>query len=374
PRPSFDFPETPPIAWLREQMRDSLDERVTALGSGVLIPNTNIAHRLRSAALQDPVQSCRYQTLLDALNRPDGTPHCTGQHRTSLERLDARALHVLGVGYAFARREAASGMVPPPGVHLAYADKWVEIYRPEQPARRAYVAGEAVVFPSGASEVLTALRSPKTDLSNTVLLEVNESGTREFPSTWPTAPACATTDRRISQARASAHSIAPPAIPPAGRVDPALNPPLAWARIVFDAGSETRIQAFAPSGGFLVLSDSYYPGWQAYVDGERVPLCRANFLFRAVPLSPGAHEVTFRYAPLSFSIGLTLTCLALLASGILLTWGIGTGTRLQSARRGFAGIISRLMPSDGVTAIGWSILLGLSVMVLGFAPLPRLGG
>jgi Bacterial membrane protein YfhO len=66
--------------------------------------------------------------------------------------------------------------------------------------------------------------------------------------------------------------------------------------------------------GFLVLADTFYPGWQARVDGEWVPLVRANYAFRAVRLEPGSHRVDFAYRPLSFLAGAALsvlTCLAL---------------------------------------------------------------
>ena len=45
-------------------------------------------------------------------------------------------------------------------------------------------------------------------------------------------------------------------------------------------------------GGLLVCSEVYYPlGWKAYIDGEPAPIARANFLFRAVSIPPGAHRV-----------------------------------------------------------------------------------
>ncbi|MEN8182968.1 MAG: YfhO family protein, partial [Myxococcota bacterium] len=56
-------------------------------------------------------------------------------------------------------------------------------------------------------------------------------------------------------------------------------------------------------GGFLVLADSYYPGWEARVDGQRVDIHPANVAFRAVSLDSESHRVEFRYRPLSFSIG-----------------------------------------------------------------------
>ncbi len=66
---------------------------------------------------------------------------------------------------------------------------------------------------------------------------------------------------------------------------------------------------------FLFLSDSYYPGWKAYVDDEEVEVLRANYLFRAVVIEPGGHQVRFEYDPLSFKLGLAITFLTILICG-----------------------------------------------------------
>jgi uncharacterized membrane protein YfhO len=46
-----------------------------------------------------------------------------------------------------------------------------------------------------------------------------------------------------------------------------------------------------------VLSDQWYPGWTATVDGKPAAILRADVALRAVALSPGAHRVRFRYQP-----------------------------------------------------------------------------
>jgi len=67
---------------------------------------------------------------------------------------------------------------------------------------------------------------------------------------------------------------------------------------------------------FLFLSDSYYPGWKAYVDGEETEILRANYLFRAIVVEPGRHKVRFEYDPLSFKLGLAISVTTVLLCGI----------------------------------------------------------
>lgn len=84
------------------------------------------------------------------------------------------------------------------------------------------------------------------------------------------------------------------------------------------------IQARASTPGFLVLGDLHYPGWQAWVDGREVDILRANYLFRAVRLDAGSHEVRFEYHPSSFGIGIWVSALTAVAVAAV---AIGTRAR-----------------------------------------------
>jgi hypothetical protein len=67
------------------------------------------------------------------------------------------------------------------------------------------------------------------------------------------------------------------------------------------------IDASLNSQGILVLADSFYPGWKAYVDGEKKEVLRANYFFRGVLVPAGKHQVEFKYAPYSFRLGLAVS-------------------------------------------------------------------
>ncbi|MEO1668522.1 MAG: YfhO family protein [Chloroflexota bacterium] len=99
-----------------------------------------------------------------------------------------------------------------------------------------------------------------------------------------------------------------------GDVDPRetviLEEPLDCA--LGEAGSTAQIAEYTPneitievegSGGVLVLSDTYYPGWQAYVGDERVDIRRAYTALRGVCVPAGDHTVIFVYRPLSVLVG-----------------------------------------------------------------------
>lgn len=74
-----------------------------------------------------------------------------------------------------------------------------------------------------------------------------------------------------------------------------------------------EITADMQNPGFLVLSDTYYPGWIAYVDGKETEIFVSDYIFRSVFLDKGVHNITFVYRPLSFKIGLLVGLIALVS-------------------------------------------------------------
>lgn len=53
----------------------------------------------------------------------------------------------------------------------------------------------------------------------------------------------------------------------------------------------------------LFLSDTYYPGWEAFIDGKNTKIYRADYTFRAIVVPKGSHKVDFVYNPISFKLG-----------------------------------------------------------------------
>ena len=90
------------------------------------------------------------------------------------------------------------------------------------------------------------------------------------------------------------------------------------------------VSTHAEGNTLLFLSDSYNKGWKATVDGQSVEVYRANFAFRAVPLSSGEHEVVFRYEPSSFTNGVRGSMFGLGLIGIVSTgWWVSRRRKIS---------------------------------------------
>ncbi|MBI4299867.1 MAG: YfhO family protein, partial [Chloroflexi bacterium] len=103
-----------------------------------------------------------------------------------------------------------------------------------------------------------------------------------------------------------------------------------------------RVNANSP--GILVVSDVYYPGWKAYVDGAEKPILRANYFLRGVALGPGPHVVRMVFAPASVKIGALISIIAL---GMVLALLVACMSIRQLHKR-----------------LGYALLLGLALLSL----------
>ena len=80
--------------------------------------------------------------------------------------------------------------------------------------------------------------------------------------------------------------------------------------------------------GWVLRSAVWYPGWNAYLDGRQVPVYRGNYLFQAVQVPAGSHELRFKYQPFSLTLGAIVSVLGL-ATAVLLG-GLGQKNHKRS--------------------------------------------
>jgi hypothetical protein len=159
-------------------------------------------------------------------------------------------------------------------------DPRVDIYENTQALPRAFVVYDALVV-DGRAAALAAVTAGDFDPVRTVVLERSQG---EVP------------------ARASSPQ-------------PAFTP----ATLEQAGPGRLRVRVHAAHPGWLVLSEVWYRGWQARVDGRPAPVRRANWIFRAVPVDAGEHTVELLFAPATFAAGGVISVASLLACLALLS-------------------------------------------------------
>jgi hypothetical protein len=250
-----------------------------------LKPSLGLAYALPSidgydGGLLPTREYARFKSLLVRDEPP--VPHFTLPPQVN-GKVDRDLLAALNVRYVL-----TDGRNGPPGPGWTLRESapgaaW--LYESEAVLPRAYLVAE--VSPAPPDEDAAARRLAGMDLAREALVHVPEGA----------LPA-------VSSGAAGA---APDGAGAAGS-------PTRPARIVRYSAGELEIETEAPGASLLVVTDSYYPGWRASVDGRPAPLLRTNLLFRGVPVPAGNHRVRLWFDPLSVRLGFALSAVALLAN------------------------------------------------------------
>lgn len=190
-------------------------------------------------------------------------------------QFDSRSAHlagVFGIRYVISTSELSA-----PEMTLL-ARSIVGVYRNDAATPRAYLAPEGRPVAS-AAEAFALVKRPDFDPRNTVAVE--------GAPTW-------VPDHRLTIARVALVGETP-------------------NRLTFDTMADAR--------SWLVVNDTFAPGWHATIDGREAPVVRANSLVRGVAVDAGRHRVSLVYEPASVRWGLGISAVALAIGGVLLRRG-----------------------------------------------------
>ena len=191
----------------------------------------------------------------------------------------------------------ALGSPPPGGDFSLVFRQEIDVYENPRVLPRAFVVHRALVE-KDADAILRTMAAAEFDPRSTVVLEEAPPG-----------------------------GFAPAAIPAAaGR-----------AEIARYGEDRIEIAADLPANGWLVVSNTFFPGWEATSDGKTAPLQRADCAIMAIPLEAGHHAVVLSYRPRSLAWGRALSLLGIVLTlgGAVAVGGPGLRARLR-ALPGFA--------------------------------------
>jgi hypothetical protein len=96
------------------------------------------------------------------------------------------------------------------------------------------------------------------------------------------------------------------------------------ARVTYPSTREIRValDSPAPQGSALIVSENWYPGWRALMDGKPATVARADYTFIGIPLTAGARRVELSFADPVYARGKIITIVALLIAFGLIAGGL----------------------------------------------------
>ncbi len=260
------YPATPAIEWLE---KDHSIFRI--LGGGTtLVPNTAEVYGLSDTRGCDFMAVRRYEELITG-DSGDFFFYSSARHLPN-------TLPLLNVKYLLLFKQVA---LNPRLFELVYSNG-VAIYRFKACEERALAVFDHQV--RDPASILAEVRSGKFDPQQSLLLEEE-----------PKNAADKEINITMMETNVSVH-------------------------ITSYEPDEVRIEASLPQPGFLLLLDTYFPGWFASVNGQPTRIYRADYNFKAVSLPAGKSTIRFTYQPKSLRIGLALSGMSLLALGSVWFW------------------------------------------------------
>jgi hypothetical protein len=177
---------------------------------------------------------------------------------------------LLNVHYVLSQRDLDG-----PGLERVYEEEEVKVYRISDPLPRAWVVHGAVI---------------RSDSDALELLSRGELDPRAMAVLPPGSQAATLS---------------------------AEGGPGSAARVLESAPGRLVLDVSPAADGLLVISQPFYPGWRAWVNGERVPISRVDYLLQGVPVQAGPTQVELAYHlspwPAILSLAVLAGCIAVLA-------------------------------------------------------------
>ena len=314
----LDF-QPPALQWLQQQSGGE-PFRVATYGQDKLLPpNSGLYAGLEDIRGYDSVIPKEYVAFWGLMEQPTTLVYSQINNLTQPDSLTSPLLDLLNVKYLLSTSPISAA-----GYTLAYENE-VLIYENREALPRAFAVYHGSVASDDAG-ARRALSQPDFDPRKTVVLQGE--------------------DLSIAQ----------------GFPDAPMRP----ATILQRADNSATIQIDLPYPGYLVLTDAYFPGWQATdQQGNELTVLKANGIFRAVALPAGLHTVTFRYAPLSLRLGFLLSLLAVTFWALLVSYWAWLRFRVE---RVSASTIQRVV-KNSVTPMAAQVLartvdLGFAIIML----------
>lgn len=282
------YPKSPVISFLQ---KNAGINRFWGYGSAYILPNFQLVDKTYSPEGNDALHIEPYGNLLaSSINGkiPGVLPRMEanvapgyGTNDLSNNFYRQRVLNLLGVKYVLNQDTGLlpgfspdNATFPSDTYKLIWQNSPWQVYENKQALPRFFMASDYLV--ENHSQILSSVYNKNINLRKTILLEEK----------------------------------------PISKIDKNTK---GAVKLISYSPNTVKFQAVSTGNTILFLSDNYYPGWQAFVDGKETKIYRADYTFRAIILPKGLHDIVFSYYPASFVLGIKIffAALALLILSVL---------------------------------------------------------
>jgi hypothetical protein len=273
------YPPAPALEYLQ---RDTGIYRVLSAGF-VLPPETNIPYNIFDIRGYDAIDPTPFTYLEAQVGKVEMITNIQ-----IYRSYDSPALNLMNVKYVMLKTGMQAPGVSPPRFSLVYSDSAVSIYLNSEYLPRAFLIYN---YTSATNEpaALTEVSNGLINYDQTVIL-----------GPLPTDEPLPTVAPGHGNATSPSYSV-----------------------------NSVEVSVKTTSNCLLFISDAYFPGWEAFVDGAKSFLYRADYSFRAVQVPKGTHKIEFVYNPLSVTYGAYTS----LSTALLVLFALGWAEMLRRKRR-----------------------------------------
>ena len=245
PREYF-FPTTQAISFLQGQQKPF---RVMSLDNRILPPNVGAYFGIESIEGYDPLYDARYEEFIAALNRqkPDITPPFGFNRIITVSSINSPLLPLLNVTYILSLTDIKDSRL-----ELSYQEGLTKIYWYKRALPRIYPV-ESIVRADSKQKTMDILYSKSFDAVRQAVVE-----------------------DELSVPKAT--------LEPGDHID-----------IITESGSEIRAVSSLMNNHFVVVSNMFDSGWKAYIDSERTPIYRTNYIFQGIHVPKGNHAIVLKF-------------------------------------------------------------------------------
>ena len=309
---------TPPsVDFLRKQPRPF---RITTFGRDKTFwPNLPMLFGIDDIRGYDSIIPQQYVSFMQALEKQGLLEHNRIAPVSQEGSLDSPLLDLLNVEFVLSERPLSKQ-----GYEQVYEGE-LYIYRRVDALPRAYFVANARIATS-EEEALRWLKAPEFDPREQVIIE--GEGALPVSGSW--------SEGTYQPAEITSYSL-----------------------------NRVELHVTCDRPGYVVLSDSYFPGWQARVNDASAPVYRANYNFRAVAVAAGDNSVLFDYSPLTFRLGLFSSFLGAVAISLTLAyWAWGQTRRVTVGSGPLGRVASNSLTPMATSLVNKAIDVGFAMLVL----------